>query len=681
MYKIQLLLNDRVIEDFDTNKEYYDFLPPIDLDNSTIKFSIKIKNLINSTSSMYPKILVFKSNLSPSVLISSGQKVSIKVSVNNGSVETFSSDKFATYTDDYVGIIFSEDENVILNFRLNEALQNKFILVPYTIKPQEEAKLDFIVDYLDLETGENFSRNKLINLTNLLYSVSKKLIRTIENGFGKNLEKFYRSYKLGNTFFIISPLSLKISKWTTKDLALFHLIANGIYKESNGAFNEFLLNYERNIISNLFISNTSNGPIPFFSTDILEQNDTLITSNELDLKPTTEYLNSLLYLLIYEFLKPYSINSNYIPTNTLPDINKIANLLNSIINVGFVEDEIKIYTDQLSGNFAGEKLNTYEKKKYSAILYLISLMFVEFAYNLVEKNILSEVPRSVYDLESTLVEHIDLYLDGTSYINSLNRLDLSYELDYILTLLAAIIIYDKEGKNIFKNTNKVFAYFAALLAYVTNITKFISEQFTPIDPNQESIVSSSADTTILLNQIFIIGFWNSISTHSIFNINLLDYFNIQMNDISFNYLTNRATITFTQNNMPIVFSNRIVHTRSGPGIILMPNISTSFIKKKNELNFVIDLNYFYISEHPDSSIKLTPKLTTRVSYLNYLNAYLKLLASKINNVYYFTDGASDEQTAILNMNTYAYLNYILLLFLNNKETQNTLNLKFSLYTV
>lgn len=681
MYKVKFIINNSVVEELDTDIEHYSYLPIIEPDNLSGSFSVSIKNLINQSSNTYPKTLVFKVNISPSIQISSGKKFNMNVSLSNSTLGTFSSDKFAVITDDYVGIIFSEDQEVIKNFRLIESLQNKFILIPYTIKPQEEIVLRFDINYLDFDISENFSRNKFIPLSDFLYSASKKFITTIENYLGRDLTKFYRSYAKGDIFFIVSPTSLQSLTWNTKDLALFHLVANGTFKNANGSFNNFLLNFEHNIISNLIISSVSSGPIPFFSTEIIETNNSLMTSSNLQTKPTKDYLIDLFYLLIYEFLKPYTVNANYIPSNTLNNVDYLSSLLKALLDIGFKQDQIKDFIDQSSGSFFGENLTKYDKNAYLTILYLISLMFVEYVRKLEERNILQTIPNSFLNLETFLFLNVDLFLESSGGVNSSNKLHESYELDYILTLLIALLVYSYEGKHIFKDINKLIRFFTSIFSYFTNLTKLISEHISNIDPNTETFTNQNINVTALLNQIFLIGFWNSISTHNLLKINISNIFNTPFNFLSFDYLANRANILIDLSDLSSIYKGKVLSNSTNTDFFILPDSSIESKLEQNKVRLNIDLNYFNVLLDNNTNIILSPKLTTRVGYLNYLNLYLKFLASKVNNIYYFTRSASNEDLAIVNMNTYAYINYIMLLMLNNKETQNIISIKFSLSTI
>jgi hypothetical protein len=679
MFRLKLITENGVTEELDFDTEYYQYFVPLDEDTSNLNFTINIKNNLPINSPGYPKTLVFKVSMSPSIFPSDNKPVYINATVNNSSSVVFSSDNNAISGDSYIGVIFSDDIDLIINFSNSDELQNKFLLVPYSIKPQEEANINFSVYYQEVESSENFSRNKFYRIEKILYDSSKSFVSILESDYNFYLSKFYESYALGDVLFLINPGSLQNNNWDIKNLLLLQLVANGLEKEANGSLNSFVLNYEKNILSNCLISTVSSGTFPFFSTNIIFNTLNLQTNSVLGVINSKEYFKNLLYFVIYEITKPYLINLGYYATTAYNNVEKISNLLYSLLSNGFSNNVIKQNIDLANGVFYGANISEDEKNKYFVSFYLISKFFVQFVYKLQNKGYISTIPTSLTSLENWLDSHITYYVDATEKINNFNNLDDSYELDFILTLTISTIFYSLSGKDMFISINNITSITPLLYAYFSNLARYISEVFYNFNANTLSLVNSSTDINALFNKIFINGFWNSFATNTLFNINLSSLFNqfgLTNQSMVIDYLKGKYIVQFTTSSAPTNINNKIL--LNGSNVVAAfpyPYITANL---SNNSTLEIDSRIFRAVQNQYGNIIIYPNLSTKTNYLNYIHTYMKLLSSKIENLYFFSTNSTTISLAIRNLNTNAYLTYILLILLNNKETQNNFNIKFSL---
>ncbi len=709
IYKLKILTSAGIYEEVDVKPTIIPLFPIIDENRITGEFSLRIENeLPNDADSLFPKTLLLIININPSVFLNAVERFYIECTVQNSFDTKITSDKFSFEGQGYVGILFSSDPDVISNYSNNPIVFKKIILFPYSILPQSSIDINFKIYNTSLENISSIIRNKFFRYERLLYDVSKSYTGFLESYFGTNLSRFYTTYGRGNSFLLYRKEALVFRTFFPKDFFFAHLLANPVIVLENGTLDSLVLKYEKNVLSNYQILNTST--IGLINEEFKYSPSSGVISSSIENKSVSsiEYLKQIAYLVLAELTKPYLENSGYSPTNAKENLEKIIQtvlfLLNTLKTLNLKERIENNYS-----SLTGSPLPATKQKTYFVLFYLLGIFLESFSKNLITKNYISSLPSNLSDLVTFLENNFITFLDWSAEIGKSSTLDEELlETDILFAFLLHVLLAHASGKNIFSD-NKPQIFLGAIYGYYINLSKFIHLVNAEIDPNTETVNVQNFNREKYFNKLTILALLSTVFLEEFMffylesrlnsfipqNFSLQSYYRENMDEVTIELLslssspnltlteTTNSAIIFPGNNSEILsFDGKTVAIASNPSlqnieIILSGNIFSTKIEN-NTLKIKFNKNEFLYQS--DFKI-IKPIALPKDLHANLIHSYLKLLGVNINGNYYISGANSaTEELAFVNILIYEYIKTIYSAYINNKVSQNVLNIKFILTT-
>lgn len=699
MYKLKINTQLGTFEGIDTKEVYLPIFGIIDEDNPYQELELLIETTEpQSLDYIYPHTSLLMFNISPSITLENDfSPLTLEVSIQNSENFLVINDKRAFDGYGVVGVIFSSDYDLIVNFENSDILKRKFILVPYKLAANSVYSIKLKIYRSTEEAQASIVRNKFYGYEKIIYDFSKSYSGALESINNISLAEFYETYGRERSFLVINKEALLNKVFYPKDFLYTHLATNSTIVLDDGSLDSFILNYEKNFLSDYRIEASAASKFPYlkFSNTI----NTLVGTYENISINTENYLKEVSNLVFAEILKPYILNSGFFPINTEHNIKLLASflerILQQLITLTTVRETIVNYT-----TFSGDLLPQEKQKLWFSILYLESVFFIDFVNGLLHKGYISQIPAEVLSLKDVLDSYFQTFLDFSYFLNSLSLIEQdTLDTDFIMSLFFAVYLYHLSGKNILPSGSSLVKYLEIFYDYYMKASEFLFSVKTNLNPNK-FINDSSVSIETVSNKALLLSLYSSLFGREEFYIDLLNRLNAYgVNNITIEETTEYYKISIELSSLSsgsrqYLYSSNTVILYPGSGndenfygknVVLANSslnehymflpfsiFSTEIIG--NNLVLRVSKRNFIINEEQ----KLVPRFTTLDLSANMINLYTKINALLIDNNYFISSGGNNQIEAITNTFVYEYLKFLLSGNLNNKVSQNTTNIKIIL---
>lgn len=703
MYKLKVSTQLGTFEGVDTKEVYLPIFDIIDEDNPYQELELLIETTEpQSLDYIYPNTSLLMFNISPSITLENDfSPLTLEVSIQNSENLLVINDKRAFDGYSVVGVIFSSDHDVVVNFENSDILRRKFILVPYKLSADSVYLIKIKIYRSTEEAQASIVRNKFYRYEQIIYDFSKSYSGALETINSISLAEFYETYGREKSFLAINKEALLNKVFYPKDFLYTHLATNSIHILDDGSLDSFILNYEKNFLSDYRIEASAASKFPYlkFSKTI----NTLVGTYENISINTENYLKEVSNLVFAEILKPYILSSGFFPINTEHNIKLLASflerILQQLITLSTVRETIINYTI-----FSGDLLPQERQKLWFSILYLESVFFIDFVNGLLQKGYINSIPTEVSSLKNVLDSYFQTFLDFSYFLNCLSLIEQgTLDTDFIMSLFFVVYLYHLSGKNILPSvlpsSSSLVKYLEIFYDYYMKASESLFFVKTNLNPNK-FINDSSVSIEAVSNKVLLLSLYSSLFGREEFYIDLLNRLNVYgVNNITIEETTEYYRILIELSSLSSE-SRKYQHSQNtvilypgrgndenfyGKNVVLVNSsfdehymflpfsiFSTEIIG--NNLVLKVSKRNFIINEEQ----KLVPRFITLDLSANMINLYTKINALIIDNNYFISSGGNNQIEAIVNTFVYEYLKFLLSGNLNNKVSQNTTNIKIIL---
>ena len=182
MYKIKINTELGTFEGVDTKEVYLPIFNIIDEDNPYQELELLIETTEpQSLDYIYPNTSLLMFNISPSITLENDfSPLTLEVSIQNSENLLVINDKRAFDGYSVVGVIFSSDYDLIVNFENSDILRRKFILVPYKLSANSVYSIKLKIYRSTEEAQASIVRNKFYRYEKIIYDFSKSYSGALE---------------------------------------------------------------------------------------------------------------------------------------------------------------------------------------------------------------------------------------------------------------------------------------------------------------------------------------------------------------------------------------------------------------------------------------------------------------------------------------------------------------------
>jgi hypothetical protein len=502
--KAQVFYSNQLIVD---GKDVDKILPHGDLildeENPAKELVVKIKN----TSNEYLLFFYLKFIFTNSIQIKKisyqkfSRKFRVTLTTESGSY-SFSSDEDSYQDNFFVGVFYTENPDYINSLIGTDTFTKKFILIPRSVKPNEELEYNLRVELLD--SSNHFFRKPNIDIyyqafSNTYYrafsndyppvgilisSTNYAPVLSIETVYGQSERAknyFFSLYPLNGSRLINSSSSFDSYYWKIYDKFLNYIVTTW----GNFVGTKFKVNFTYSELLDTYVLDVST----------IHEETTI-----------WKYLTDLVYLTLIEISKPLTFNSGFVPNYLRENSEKISSTYVYFLNL--LSSNSDVYeTIRGDGSFStsSRALTTREKGDLYALLFSWAKIYVSFLKKLESLGLInipatSDNPIYLLDLLTSDLEKISIF--ENNYQNVLtftftDNVDLN-DLTISVFLMAYAFILSFDGRLLyFYPMWDTFKYAALLFsAVLENIS--ISLATTEIDVNNYSQLTTeqgfSSDT-------------------------------------------------------------------------------------------------------------------------------------------------------------------------------------------
>lgn len=698
-YRLKINTQLGTFEGVDTKEVHLPIFGIIDEDNPYQELELLIETTEpQSLDYIYPNTSLLMFNISPSITLENDfSPLTLEVSIQNSENLLVINDKRAFDGYSVVGVIFSSDYDLIVNFENSDILRRKFILVPYKLGANSSYSIKMKIYRSTEEAQSSLIRNKFYGYEKILYDFSKSYSGALETINNVSLAKFYETYGRERSFLAIDKNALINEVFYPKDFLYINLATNSIKVLDDGSLDSFILNYEKNFLSDYRIEVNTTSKFPYLK--FINTLNTLVGTYENTSINTENYLKEVSNLVFAEMLKPYIVNSGFFPINTSQNIKALSSFLERILQhlatLSTVRETIVNYT-----TFSGNLLSEERQKLWFSIFYLESIFFIDFVNSLLQKGYISSIPSEVSSLKNTLDSYIQTFLDFSYFLSSLSIVEQdSLDIDFILSLFFVVYLYHLSGKNIIPSGSSIIKYLEVFYDYYIKLSEQLFSVRTNLNPNKfinDSTVSINtvSNKAILLSlysslfgrEEFYIDLLNRLSAYGATNTNVeegIEYYTISIELSSLSSGTRQAL--YSQNTVILYPGSGNDENFHGKNVVLanssldeyyifLPFSIFSTEIKGNKLILKVSKRNYIVNDDQ----KLVPRFLTLDLSVNLINLYTKVNGLFIDNNYFISSGGNNQIDAIANTFVYDFLKFLLSGNFNNKVSQNTTNIKIIL---
>lgn len=491
-YSGQLILNGK---DKGQTLTYEDLI--LDEENPSKEIVIKVQNPIDDYLPFFYLKLIATDSLRIKKISDKrfSRKFRISLTTESGSY-SISSDEDAYQDDFFVGVFYTENAEYIGSILETDVFSKKFILIPRSIRPNEELEYIVRIDLLDL--SKHYFRKIYPNMDSYYQIFSRGYYQTLSNDYPEtgilaqttnyapvfsldlltgNLERaknyFFSLYPLNGVKLRLSSASFD-SYYYVMDNKLMNYV---VTKQGNFVGTKFKMNFTYSNSLELYVLDVST----------LHEETTI-----------WQYIVDLVYLTLIEISKPLTFNSGFVPTNLQDTSEKIASTYNYLLNA--LSGNSTIYEIVRSnGMFSYSSRVLTQREKYD--LYLLVFAWAKIYASFLRKlnslgiiNIPSGSQIYYLDFYTTDSAKISAFLNNIKntsvFTFSENKYLNELTLAAMLTVYAYILTFD--SRNIYFYPLEETFKFAASLFFETSKNILISSSSTEIDVNNYSQSTTTA---------------------------------------------------------------------------------------------------------------------------------------------------------------------------------------------
>jgi len=487
-YSDQLILEGK---DKGQTLTYADLI--LDEENPSKEIVVKIRNPIEEYLPFFYLKFVFTDSLRIKKISDKkfSRKFRISLATESGSYR-ISSDEDAYQDDFIIGVLYTENSEYIGSALETDVFSKKFILIPRSVRPNEELEYVVRVDLLDY--SKHFFRR--------IYPDIDSYHQIFSRGYYQNISNDYPQAGILEQTTNYSPvlsLDLLIGNLEKAKNYFFSLYPlNGVKLRSvSASFDSYYYQMD-NKLMNYVVTKQGNFVGTKFRA-VFTYSD-FLSSYVLDVstlhEETTiwEYITDLIYLTLTEISKPLTFNSGFVPINLQDTSEKIASTYNYLLSV--LSGNSTVYeVIRSNGSFSFSSRMLTQREKYDLYLLVFSWakIYASFLKRLDSLGIInipstSSNPIHSLDLYTRSSVNISTFLnnikDASIFTFSENKHLNDLTLAAMLPVYAYILTFD--GRDIYFYPLEETFKFAASLFLRASKNILVSSTSTEIDVNNYS---------------------------------------------------------------------------------------------------------------------------------------------------------------------------------------------------